>query len=138
MRQLAADNENIIFAGEQTNGNLRALFENAYLFVQPSETEGLSIALLEAMAYGLPVITSDIEENLEATSGLGRQFANKDSKDLAKQLELALGNPSEIKNEAFLAKQIIGREYNWDNITIQTIGLYKEPVQSELLAKLVK
>src|SRR3989344_1943196 len=138
LRQLAADNENIIFAGEQTNGNLRALFENAYLFVQPSETEGLSIALLEAMAYGFPVITSDIEENLEATNGLTRQFANKNSADLARQLELALGNPSEIKNEAFLAKQIIGREYNWDNITIQTIGLYKEPVQSELLAKLVK
>lgn len=138
LRQLAADNKNIIFTGEQTNGNLRALFENAYCFVQPSETEGLSIALLEAIAYGLPVITSDIEENLEATHGLGRQFISKDSADLAKQLELALNNPDKIKSEALLAKEVIDREYNWSNITKQTIDLYKEPYQPTFMAKLVR
>ena len=114
------------------------MFANAYLFVQPSETEGLSIALLEALAYGLPVITSDIEENLEATNGLTRQFANKNSADLARQLALAINEPDKIKNEALLAKQVIDKEYDWSKITEQTIGLYKQPFQPIFLIKLVR
>ncbi|OGY44686.1 MAG: hypothetical protein A3B89_04360 [Candidatus Buchananbacteria bacterium RIFCSPHIGHO2_02_FULL_40_13] len=138
LRQSAASNKNIIFTGEQTNGNLRALFENACLFVQPSEAEGLSIALLEAMSYGLPVIVSDIEENLEVVGNSGLKFKNKNATDLAKQLKFVLDNQTEMRNDARLAKKVIDKEYDWGNITRQTIGLYRQPFHSMLAAKLVK
>ncbi|MDO8668794.1 MAG: glycosyltransferase family 4 protein [Candidatus Buchananbacteria bacterium] len=138
LRQLAAGNKNIIFVGEQTGGSLKALFENAYLFVQPSEAEGLSIALLESISYGLPTIISNIEENMEVASDLTINFKNKSVSDLAKKLEFALSNGSEIKNNALLAKKIIDKEYDWNNIINQTVGLYKQPFRSIFHQKLAK
>jgi len=130
LKKLAAGNKNIIFVGEQISGNLKALFANAYLFVQPSEAEGLSIALLESISYGLPVIVSDIEENMEVAGNLTISFKNKDAFDLAKKLEYALDNTDKIKNNALLAKKHIDKEYDWHNIINQTIGLYKQPFKS--------
>lgn len=138
LKQLAIGNKNIIFVGEQTTGNLKALFENAYLFVQPSEAEGLSIALLEAIAYGLPVITSDIEENTEVANNLTTSFKNKNAVDLAKKLDFAINNSVAIKTNADLAQKMISKEYDWNNIINQTIGLYKQPFKSVYKFKLAK
>jgi glycosyltransferase involved in cell wall biosynthesis len=49
---LAGNNKNIIFTGFITGKLLYELFSNCYLFVFPSEVEGLPTALLEAMSYG--------------------------------------------------------------------------------------
>jgi glycosyltransferase involved in cell wall biosynthesis len=136
IRQMARKNKNIIFVGEQTGGNLKALFENAYLFVQPSEAEGLSIALLESMSYNLPLLASDIEENMEVINGVALKFKNKDVNDLAKKLKQAVDNPAYIKNKAMLAKKSVDKNYNWDNITKETINLYKQPFYSPAIAKL--
>ncbi len=138
LQQLAIGNKNIIFVGEQISGNLKALFENAYLFVQPSEAEGLSIALLEAIAYGLPVIISDIEENTEVANSLTTCFKNKSDIDLAKKLEYVINNHDLIKEDAVLAQKIVTKEYDWNNITNQTIGLYKQPFRSVYKLKLAK
>lgn len=138
LNQLASGNKNIIFVGEQTNGNLKALFENAYLFVQPSEAEGLSIALLESISYGLPTIVSDIEENMEVVGKLTMSFKNKNSTDLAQKLEFALNNTDKIKSNALLAKKIVDKEYDWHNIINQTIGLYKQPFKPMFSPKLAK
>jgi glycosyltransferase involved in cell wall biosynthesis len=128
IKAMAKSNKNIIFVGQQTGSDLKALFENTYLFVQPSEAEGLSIALLESMLYGLPIVSSDIEENMELVKGLSLQFKNKDVDDLAKQLKYALKYPEVINKTAVKAKELAGRDYNWDNITKQTIDIYKQPI----------
>lgn len=126
LRRLAEDHKNIIFVGEQTAGRLKALFVNAYLFVQPSEAEGLSIALLEALSYAVPVIASDIEENMEVLSDWSLTFKNKNAADLARQLNWALANPAKIKNGALAAKTAIDKDYDWSKITVQTIDLYQK------------
>lgn len=64
LNRLAKGNEKIIFPGFATGKLLNELFSNCYLYVQPSEIEGLPIALLEAMSYGNCCLASDIEENI--------------------------------------------------------------------------
>jgi len=64
LTKLAAESSNIIFTGFQTGETLKQLFANAYLYVHPSEAEGLSLTILEAMSHGTCVLISDIPENL--------------------------------------------------------------------------
>ncbi len=126
LKILAKDNKNIIFTGQKEKADLRTLFENAFLFIQPSEAEGLSIALLEAISYGLPVISSDIEENMEIIGSLGLRFKNKNSNDLKKQLAFSLKNPKLIRTMAIKAKKHVDLAYNWDNIAKKIIKVYQE------------
>ena len=94
--KLTKNRTDIIFAGIQTGNNLDLLFRNSYLYVQPSESEGLSIALLEAMSYGKSILVSDIEENLELITGnsqtgtIGFDFENKNIADLTRKLNLLI------------------------------------------------
>lgn len=122
---LAEGRDDIVFTGEQTGDDLTTLFRNAYVFVQPSETEGLSIALLEAMAHGVPIIISDIPENQEATNGDALEFQNRNIHDLANKLHFALTHPATIRKSATRAKRRAAEAYDWDEITRQTITLYE-------------
>lgn len=126
LRELAKNNLNIIFAGQKSGADLTTLFKNAYLFVQPSETEGLSIALLEAMAYGVPAIISNIEENQEAAENLALEFVNKSPEDLKRKLMYALDNEDIIHALAARAKIRVEQNYDWKNIAESTAELYRE------------
>src|SRR3989339_941440 len=63
LKYKASSDSGIIFTGFQTGETLKQLFSNAYLYVHPSESEGLCTTILEAMAHGRCVLTSDIPEN---------------------------------------------------------------------------
>ncbi|MFA5131087.1 MAG: glycosyltransferase family 4 protein [Patescibacteria group bacterium] len=121
----ATDNPNIIFTGNQTGRALSELYSNAYAFVQPSESEGLSIALLEAMGYGRACIVSDIEANLEALGDTGYIFENKNVSDLKDKLEIALAKPEELKLLGAKALARVKTDYNWEDITKQMLSVYQ-------------
>lgn len=127
LKDLAGSNPNIIFVGNQSGEVLQELFSNAYLFVQPSESEGLSIALLEAMSYGLPVLVSDILENVEIIDGVGAVFENKNVTDLTLKLNAVLAMDETLLQENIQKlKAIVLKNYNWDNIVREIETLYKE------------
>ncbi len=69
---------------------LDELLTNAALFVLPSDMEGLSLALLDAMGAAVCVLTSDIPENREVVAGTGFTFQPGDAPDLARMLRLLL------------------------------------------------
>lgn len=128
LHALAADDDRIIFTGRQSGKALAELYSNAYLFVQPSESEGLSISLLEAMSYGTNVLVSDIPENKEAILNLGYTFINMDVADLAKQLQHLLDNDLELKQRSSSLIRHVNENYNWDKITADVLDLYKEAI----------
>ena len=131
LKELAKNDPNIIFVGQKNGLELETLFKNAYLFIQPSEAEGLSIALLEAMSYGVPVLISDIEENQEAMENKGLEFKNKNVNDLAKQLKFAVNHPNFIKDKAKAAKRHVDKNYDWEDIAKQTALLYEQTASGE-------
>ncbi|MDO8668371.1 MAG: glycosyltransferase family 4 protein [bacterium] len=140
LKTLARGNKNIIFTGNQTGRELAELFSNAYLFVQPSESEGLSIALLEAMSYGKGVLFSDIPENLEVAKGVGFSFINKNTASLKKKLSYLLDQPALVSAQGELGKARVKKYYDWNNITEKIIEIYENaslvrPVNNALVAR---
>ncbi len=122
--KLAEGNDNIIFTGNQSGRILGELFSNAYTFVQPSESEGLSISLLEAMSYHKACLVSDIDANTEALGDTGLVFQNKNIKDLADKLDYLLKNPAEVVQMGQRASTRVHKEYNWKDIAQNVIEVY--------------
>ncbi len=126
LRALAAGDERIIFTGQQSGDALRELFSNAYLFVQASESEGLSIALLEAMSYELPVLASDIPENAEALRQTGFYFENGNADSLREMLAKLLAKRELADAKRSQAKARVRLNYDWDTIVRETEKLYQK------------
>ncbi len=126
LKKLAGDDPQIIFTGFQSGQTLAELFSNASLYVHPSESEGLPIAVLEAAAYGLCVLASDIPANLEIVRHCGLSFENKNVADLAAKLDLLLANKQEIEATGRQARKYVLKNYNWQDIVKKTDQTYKK------------
>lgn len=134
IKAMAKENSNIILTGNQTGKTLRELYSNGYFFVQPSESEGLSVALLEAMAYENLVLVSNIAENKEAAGDCGITFQSKDVCDLQKKLTYLLKNPEFVKERGILSARRAVKFYNWDAIANETIKVYEESIEERKFA----
>lgn len=124
LKALAKDNKNIIFTGNQSGQALAELYSNAYLFVQPSESEGLSIALLEALSYGKAALVSSIAENTEVVADNDFIFENKNVVDLKNKLEVLLNDKEKVYKSGVNGKEKVMNLYNWDNITRDVVEIY--------------
>jgi glycosyltransferase involved in cell wall biosynthesis len=135
LKDLVRNNANIIFTGNQTGATLAQLYANAYLFVQPSESEGLSLALLEAMARGVAVLVSDITANREAVGDAGFMFISKDTAYLLHQLRVLLSDAALVKAQGEAGRARVAEKFNWDKITKEVIKVYEQPTkQAEAMA----
>lgn len=104
---------------------LEELWSNAYLVVQPSTMEGLSIALLEALSYGRCVLLSDIPENLEVAEDCAVSFRSKDVDDLHAKLAMLVARPDVVKSYEVRARAHIQQHYSWDRVSKNTEAVYK-------------
>lgn len=111
-----ADPAKVIFTGHVSGDLLAALFSNAYLFVLPSHIEGLSNALLEALAYQTCPLISDIPENRAVAEDLGYSFKVGDVTDLRARLTDLLENEEKVRAAESHLNGVVQDTYNWDNI----------------------
>lgn len=65
IKQKAKQDSRVIMTGFVQGELLEELYSNAYIYVLPSDVEGMPISLLEAMSYGNCCLISDIAENVE-------------------------------------------------------------------------
>lgn len=128
LNQLAKNDDRVILVDNQEGLILKEIFSNSYLFIQPSEYEGLSVSLLEAMGWGLPCLVSDIPQNLEAIQGTGLSFKVNDIDDLADKLQYLIDHPEEATNLGALAKTRAATEYNWEEISNRVIDVYRKAI----------
>ncbi len=87
--------------------------------------EGLSIALLEAMSFGRPVLASDIPENAEVLEGIGRTFRSGDADSLGRGLQELLGDPGLRARMGELGRARIAESYGWDRVVRETLKIYQ-------------
>jgi glycosyltransferase involved in cell wall biosynthesis len=126
--ELAEGDPRISFVGRVQGRLLEELFSNAALFVQPSELEGLSIGLLEAMSYGLPCIASDIPENQEVIGNTGLTFRNKDVDSLELVLDSTLRDMAGASKVAAAGRQRVKAMFSWERVVDQLEMLYQRAV----------
>lgn len=74
IRRICATDHRIVLTGFVQGRELEELYSNAWLFVLPSDIEGMAISLLEAMSYGNCCLVSDIPENTEVIQQCGYTF----------------------------------------------------------------
>jgi glycosyltransferase involved in cell wall biosynthesis len=124
LRALAGGDERITFAGHVQGRRLAELFSNARIYVQPSELEGLSIALLEAMSYGNCCLVSDIPPNIEALGDTGWYFKSRDVASLRDQLGHLLRLGDQTGRLGQMAKARVGEHFGWEGIVSKFENLY--------------
>jgi glycosyltransferase involved in cell wall biosynthesis len=115
----------IKFPGFKEKEALDNLYRNAYLFVLPSSVEGSPLALLEAMGYGLCVLTSKIKENQEIVGNSGILFESGNCTDLKNKLKHLINDPGLVESLGKKARQKVKSEYNWEKIITNLENLYK-------------
>lgn len=94
LAQELALRERVRFVGAVNN--VRDFYWLSDVFVQPSQFEGLSVALLESMACGLAVVVSDCEGNLELVTDRvnGLTFPVDNAQQLTERLTELIENPA--------------------------------------------
>lgn len=123
VRRRAAANPDIVLTGLQTGVPLGELFANAGLFVLASSHEGLPIALLEAISFGLPVLASNIPANREVGLPEERYFPLADVAALTERITgLTAPDSSACVTDGWW--ELLRQRYDWNRIAAQTLGVY--------------
>lgn len=133
--KMAEDDPRIMFLGFQQGAALEELFSNAYLYVLPSDVEGMPISLLEAMSYGNCCVVSDIVENADVVEDKGVTFEKSNVKSLEKELKNLLEDERIVNMLKAESREFITRKYNWDEVVEKTIQLYEKEPEKKLSAR---
>ena len=108
----------VVLTGFIKGKKLHSLLTGSRCFCLPSSHEGLPIALLEAMSYGIPVVVSDIPANLEVGLDAGSYFPVGDVTALGRRLQRMIDQG--VQHVTYdLAK------YDWDHIAQQVLAVYR-------------
>lgn len=125
LRRMAGRDASVVFTGWVEGAGLAALIAHAGLFVQPSAIEGMPIALLEAMAYGVPALVSDIPAHRELIHETGTRFPVGDHSALAKLMAEAFTDPAWYEKHGRANQEFVKREYKWEAVAKKTEAVYK-------------
>ena len=124
IREMAAKDERILMTDFVHGQCLEELYSNAYLFVLPSDVEGMALTLLEAMSFGDCCLVSDIKENTEVVEEHAVTFRKGDVEDLKQKLSGLLDAPEQVEAIRRESQDFICSKYNWDDVVAETLKLY--------------
>jgi glycosyltransferase involved in cell wall biosynthesis len=125
LKEQAKDDERILFTGFVQGRLLEELYSNAYVYVLPSDLEGMPLSLLEAMSYGNCCVTSDIEECAAVMEEYGATFPKGDVSALVETLQRLCDEPQLVDAYKQQAADYITGKYSWDDVTEKTLELYR-------------
>ncbi|OUL36827.1 glycosyl transferase family 1 [Nostoc sp. T09] len=115
--------DKVLFLGYRSD--IPNLLKSADFFVFPTLYEGHPNALLEAMAYGLQIITSDASSIPETIKHKvhGLLFRTGDSCNLLENIRWALKHPKEMKEMSHNAKLHIINDFSEDKMMKETFKI---------------
>ncbi len=125
LKKSAAEDERILFTGFVQGRVLEELFSNAYIYVLPSDLEGMPLSLLEAMSYGNCCVVSDIAECAEVVEDKAVTFRKGNIEDLRENLEWLVANPDVVDRYKSENADFICKKYSWDDVVDRTLELYR-------------
>ncbi|HVZ98876.1 MAG TPA: glycosyltransferase family 4 protein [Caulobacterales bacterium] len=126
VRKLAAETDDVLFLGAVDEPTLEELYSNCRAYVLPSEVEGMSLSLLDGLAYGACNICSDIPANIEVVADTGLLFRCGDVGDLRDKLDRAARDEAEVQARRHAARRRMSEDLSWDRIADAWDSLYRE------------
>lgn len=123
LHELAEGERSIVFTGAVYGEEKDSLFRGAYAYCLPSSIEGLSISLLEAMSYRLPLIVSDIEPNHEILPAGNAVWVRPESVgELAEGLTYCMSHAGSVALKTEENYRIVKENYTWESVTQKYIA----------------
>jgi len=121
----------IIFGGYVSEQLKQELLSNAYLYVLPSEVEGLPQSVVEALSYGRAVLVSDIPANLETCGRWGHTFRNKDVDHLRRKLIELVNSKDLVKSQERQRKEYVTLNFSWEKTVDDLERIFRECLNHE-------
>lgn len=117
--------EVVRFLGRVSTQNLVGLYNAASLFVYPSLYEGFGIPVVEAMACGCPVITSNLSSLPEVNGEAGIMVDPYNTTQLAEAMQQVLADPAlaQCMKERGLER---ARLFSWERCAHTTMAVYQQ------------
>jgi glycosyltransferase involved in cell wall biosynthesis len=116
---------NAVFPGHVPDSDLKILYQEALAYVFPSLCEGFGLPALEAMAYGLPVISSDKASLPEILGQAAVYFNPENEAEMKEKIELVINDES-LRRDLIKrgAEQV--KKYSWNECARQTLAVYNK------------
>ncbi len=126
LKEQAGGDSRIVFTGFVQKELLRELYSNAYVYVLPSDLEGMPLSLLEALSYGCCCVTSDIPECVDVTGEHGVAFQKGSAVDLRVKLQELCDDVGQVYRRREGAADYVCRRHRWDEVVDRTLELYQK------------
>lgn len=124
--QLSNGDDRIVFTGFVQGQLLQELYSNAYVYVLPSNLEGMPLSLLEAMSYGNCCVISDIDELTQVVDDKAVVVRKGDTEKLREILQTLCDDSALVERYKSQASEYITKKYNWDDVVKETLALYED------------
>ena len=125
--------DNISFKGSVKTEELYYYYSMSDIFILPSVSEGLPTTILEAMYFGLPVITTDIPGIRDHFSDSAILVPPKNEKVLANAINRLLNDDSLRESLGRRVKELVKEKYSWDKVSNTYINIYNEVLKNNSL-----
>jgi glycosyltransferase involved in cell wall biosynthesis len=128
VRQLDLE-KRVIFTGYFEEGDKPALYRGAALFAFPSLYEGFGLPPLEAMASGVPVVSSDTSSMPEVVGEAGILIPPQDKSLWVRNIKKVLSQETlQDKMKAYNKLQVA--KFSWDKTAKATVGVYRKALDT--------
>ena len=115
----------IQLVGHVTRDQLNGLFSRASVFAFPSLDEGFGMPILEAMAHGVPVVTSNISAMPEVAGDAALLVDPTSVEQIAEAFQTLIANRA-LRDELVSRGLARAREFTWEKAAEQTWAVYQD------------
>jgi glycosyltransferase involved in cell wall biosynthesis len=116
--------DRVVFCGGVDHDQVPIFYRRAEIFVYPSFNETFGLTILEAMACGCPVVTSDISAMPEIAGGAAVLANPHKVESIARAMSIALED--ETRSRLVNAGRKRAAEFTWDKCATETLNVYRK------------
>lgn len=118
--------DRVTFRGTVPNEKLPRVYNESRVFVLPSDAEGLPRTVLESLACGTPVVTSDLPQLESVVEGCGYRVPPESTDELAGAIEQLLSDDATYRELSDRGRSRIESGYSWAETVAKTTAVYRD------------
>jgi glycosyltransferase involved in cell wall biosynthesis len=117
--------ESVTFAGALFDSQKESALAAAELFVLPSRSEGQSVALLEAMAAGLPVVVTPPANYPDVEIAEAGLVSRLDPASLAAAIGALLSDSDRAAKMGLAGQYLVRQHFTWPTVAAAVYAMYQ-------------